>query len=94
MRRVTVVVTGASGHVGGNLVRALCAAAPATRVRALVFEDGRTLDGLDVERVPGDVSDVRFAPKLWHQLRPEDLARIRAACADALRTYFDRLRAP
>jgi dihydroflavonol-4-reductase len=55
-----VLVTGAGGHIGGNLVRALLAGG--RRVRALVRNDTRPLEGLDVERVPGDV------------LRPETLA--------------------
>lgn len=50
---MTVVVTGASGHIGVNLVRALVGAG--RPVRALVHRDGRPLDGLPVERVTGDV---------------------------------------
>jgi len=52
---MTVVVTGAAGHVGGNLVRALLA--EGKRVRALVHRDRRALEGLDVELVQGDVVD-------------------------------------
>ena len=51
----TVVVTGASGHLGANLVRQLLAAGRSVRV--LVYGETRPLDGLDVERVPGDVLD-------------------------------------
>ncbi len=52
-----VAVTGATGHLGGNLVRALLA--EGRRVRAVVEPGDRepTLDGLDVERVTGDVRD-------------------------------------
>jgi dihydroflavonol-4-reductase len=50
-----VVVTGATGHVGANLVRALLARGD--RVRALVRNGGRALDGLDLERVGGDIRD-------------------------------------
>jgi len=50
------VVTGASGHVGANLVRALLARGD--RVRALVHVDMAPLRGLDVELAHGDVSDV------------------------------------
>jgi dihydroflavonol-4-reductase len=53
MRRV--VVTGSTGHLGANLVRALVERGD--RVRALTFGDDRALDGLDVEKVPGDVRD-------------------------------------
>jgi dihydroflavonol-4-reductase len=49
------VVTGASGHVGNTLVRALLA--QGRRVRVLVHHNTTSLDGLDVERVMGDVAD-------------------------------------
>lgn len=48
-------VTGASGHVGANLVRMLLA--QKRRVRAIVKEDTRALEGLDVELVHADVLD-------------------------------------
>lgn len=51
-----VVVTGAAGHIGGNLIRALLA--EGRRVRAVVHEDTRAIDGLDVERVHADVLDL------------------------------------
>jgi dihydroflavonol-4-reductase len=47
------LVTGATGHLGGNLVRALLD--EGRDVRALVRDDVRTLEGLDVERVRGDI---------------------------------------
>ena len=50
-----IVITGASGLVGGNLVRALLA--QGRRVRALVHRDHRALAGLDVETVPADLTD-------------------------------------
>ena len=50
-----VVVTGASGHVGANLVRAL--RERGDTVRALVHRNEAALDGLDAERVRGDVLD-------------------------------------
>lgn len=49
------VVTGASGHLGANLVRALLERK--WQVRALVHRDTRAIEGLDIERVPGDVLD-------------------------------------
>jgi dihydroflavonol-4-reductase len=52
---MTVLVIGAAGHVGGNLVRALFAEGRA--VRAAVYRDERALVGLDVERVKLDVLD-------------------------------------
>jgi dihydroflavonol-4-reductase len=51
-----VALTGASGHIGGNLVRALLEAGH--KVRALARTDTRAIDGLDVEVVPGDVLDL------------------------------------
>ncbi len=54
---MTVVVTGAAGHLGGNLVREL--RARGRRVRALDYtHDWRALDGLEVERVQADVRDL------------------------------------
>jgi len=50
---MTVVVTGAAGHVGGNLVRELLARGRS--VRALVHRDTRALEGLQVELVAADV---------------------------------------
>ncbi len=50
-----IFITGATGLVGGNLVRALLEAGKS--VRALVHTDRRALDGLDVETVQGDVRD-------------------------------------
>jgi dihydroflavonol-4-reductase len=52
---MTVVVTGAAGHVGANLVRALVA--QGRPVRCLVHVNSRPVDGLAVEKVAGDVSD-------------------------------------
>lgn len=52
---MTIVVTGAAGHLGGNLVRALLGRE--RPVRALVHRDRRALEGLGVETVRGDVRD-------------------------------------
>ena len=54
--RGIVVVTGASGHIGANLVRALVA--QGRPVRALVHADRRALAGVDCSQVEGDVRDV------------------------------------
>ncbi len=50
-----IVVTGASGLVGGNLVRAMLS--QERPVRALVHHDRRALDGLDVETASADLND-------------------------------------
>lgn len=50
---MTVAVTGASGHVGANLVRALLA--EGRQVRALVHRDTDGIEGLDVARVRGEI---------------------------------------
>lgn len=51
------LVTGATGHIGNVLVRKLLERGK--RVRALIWcgEDTSSLDGLDVERIEGDVLD-------------------------------------
>jgi dihydroflavonol-4-reductase len=48
-------VTGASGHLGANLVRTLID--KNWQVRAIVHRNTRALEGLHVEGVPGDVLD-------------------------------------
>lgn len=53
---MTVTVTGASGHVGANLVHALCERGE--KVRVLIHRDSRALEGLGVERIQGDVLDL------------------------------------
>ena len=49
-------VTGASGHLGANLVRALISRE--WEVRTLIKNDTRALEGLSVQRVSGDVLDL------------------------------------
>jgi dihydroflavonol-4-reductase len=49
------VITGATGHVGVNLARALLAAGH--EVRAIVRKDTRGLEGLDVEKKAARLSD-------------------------------------
>lgn len=52
---MNIAITGATGHVGANLVRALVA--QGHRPRVLVRDDTRALEGLDVEQVRGDVTE-------------------------------------
>ena len=56
-------VTGASGHLGANLIRALLDRQ--WKVRTLVYHDTRALEGLDLERVPGDVLDLESLKRLF-----------------------------
>jgi dihydroflavonol-4-reductase len=53
-----IAVTGASGHVGGNLVRALLNRGDHVRVFVRPGEVTRSLDGLELERSEGDVRDI------------------------------------
>ena len=58
-----VAVTGAAGHIGANLVRALLRAG--NSVRVLVHESTAALEGLDVERVTGDVRNLENLRELF-----------------------------
>lgn len=53
---MTVLITGATGHIGANLVRALIT--KSRRTRCLVHVNSKGIDGLDTERVTGDVRDI------------------------------------
>jgi nucleoside-diphosphate-sugar epimerase len=55
---MTVLVTGGSGHLGANLVRRLLDDGRAVRVLMRPESDNRGLDGLSVERAPGDLRDL------------------------------------
>jgi dihydroflavonol-4-reductase len=48
-------VTGAAGHVGGNLIRALLS--EGRKVRAVIRSDTRAIDGLPIEVVKADLLD-------------------------------------
>lgn len=63
-----ILITGATGLVGNNLVRLLLQRGQAVRVLVRAGCDPRPLEGLDVERIEGDV---------------RDLESVRRACAGA-----------
>jgi nucleoside-diphosphate-sugar epimerase len=52
-----LLVTGSTGHLGANLVRRLLADGQAVRVLVRQSSDPAALEGLDVERVIGDLRD-------------------------------------
>jgi dihydroflavonol-4-reductase len=52
-----ILVTGAAGHIGNTLVRELLARGDRVRVLVLPGEDTASLDGLDLERISGNVLD-------------------------------------
>jgi superfamily II DNA or RNA helicase len=42
-------------------------------------------------RYDRDLAYVRFEPRLWRQLEPGDLDRVRQTCRQAIRVYYERL---
>jgi len=52
-----ILLTGANGHLGANLVRRLIADGEAVRLLLRPGSDNSTVDGLSVERVYGDLRD-------------------------------------
>jgi hopanoid-associated sugar epimerase len=54
---MVTLVTGATGHIGNNLVRALLARGERVRALCRPGSSSKPLSGLDVERVEGDLRD-------------------------------------
>jgi nucleoside-diphosphate-sugar epimerase len=52
-----ILLTGANGHLGANLLRRLLGEGDAVRVLLRRESDNSSIDGLDVERVYGDLRD-------------------------------------
>jgi dihydroflavonol-4-reductase len=84
----TVVVTGATGHLGANLVRQLLAAG--RRVRVLVYDRTHPLEGLAVERFEGDVLD---EGSLRRAFRGAEVVYHLAAFISIVRSEWPRLEA-
>jgi nucleoside-diphosphate-sugar epimerase len=68
-----ILVTGASGHLGANLVRRLLADGEGVRVLLRAGSNNAAVEGLDVERVWGDLRDyaatrsaVRGCRRVYH----------------------------
>ena len=85
---MTVVVTGATGHIGANLVRALIDQGRATR--CLVHVSAGALKGLDTELVRSDICDVE---SLCHAFRGADVVYHLAACISLSMDGWPRLEA-
>jgi len=60
------LVTGATGHLGANLVRRLLAGGEAVRVLVRPDDRSQAMDGLDVERVSGDLRDPNAVARAVH----------------------------
>ena len=60
---VSVIVTGASGHLGANLIRFLIN--QSYNVRAIVHEDKRAVEGLDIDLLFADVLDLASLKKAF-----------------------------
>jgi dihydroflavonol-4-reductase len=60
---MVVAITGASGHVGSNLCRMLIERG--YKVRALVHNDEKGIEGLDIEKIRGDILDVKVLNELF-----------------------------
>jgi dihydroflavonol-4-reductase len=58
------IITGAAGHVGGALARALLA--HGSKVRAMVRSDARAIEGLAVEKIEADVRDLGSLLRAFH----------------------------
>jgi len=83
---MTVVVTGACGHIGANLVRALVDSGRS--VRSLVHLHNRGIDGLDIESVNGDVCDPE---SLYRAFQDAEVVYHLAACISLSMKGWPRL---
>ena len=95
---MTVVVTGATGHIGANLVRALLERGD--KVRVTVRDDTRAIEGLEVEQVKADVLDRESLARAFQGARLvyhlaahvsilEDAEKLRAVNVDGTRNVVE-----
>ena len=61
-----VAITGASGHIGSCLVRELIQ--EKVQVRVLVHRSGKSLEGLPVETIQGDLLNPQILDKLCRDI--------------------------
>ncbi|MFC1671492.1 SDR family oxidoreductase [Spirochaetota bacterium] len=59
-----IAVTGASGHIGANLIRELLS--QGRSIRVLLKDDARAFEGLDIEVIQGDILDPESLLKLFN----------------------------
>ena len=65
----TILVTGATGHIGNVLVRKLVEKGESVRALILPGEDASHLNGLAIEKVIGDVLDTRVLSESFQGIR-------------------------
>ena len=97
-----VAVTGASGHIGANLVRELLGRG--YRVVALVRQSSLALEGLDVERVNGDILDLQslrsafsgveqvYHLAAWISIQPGDRDKLELINVEGTRNVIEACR--
>lgn len=85
---MTIVVTGASGHLGVNLVRALVA--DKRPVRAIVHKNKKTVESLGVEIVSANITDL---DSLCRAFEGAEIVYHLAAVISLLKSEWDKVEA-
>ncbi len=83
---MTTIVTGASGHMGANLIRILNSRG--RHVRAMAYKDRRAFAGLDIDIAEGDICDL---DSLCRAFKGADTVYHLAAHISLLMTEWPRL---
>ncbi|HEV3263636.1 MAG TPA: DEAD/DEAH box helicase family protein [Gemmataceae bacterium] len=65
----------------------------ATAQRLMLGKPFETFERRRFLRYDRDLAYVRFDPRLWRQLGPEDLAQLRSICRRSIEVYYERFRA-